>query len=151
MVVTTLSGWRLALALLVGALFILLIITTLVWLAVLLAVVIAVGWLNVVLLPRVARRLRVPRPVIDVACLILLAGVGWLLGGTTGLMAGAVGWLLGVAVPRLIGWRMRDRVQVATYQQRVQSVDVVDLELAPGSERWEQRPRDTETPPRSSV
>jgi hypothetical protein len=139
--VTYLSGWRLALALVLGVLFVLLVLTTLVWLAALLAIVIAVVVLNLVLLPRIARRLRVRRLVLDLACLALLAGAGWLLAGTTGLVAGGIGWLLGIGVPRLVGWRLRDRVQVTATTQG----EVLELESGTGTQRpevwrWERRP-----------
>ena len=124
---TYLSGWRLALGLVLAALFALLVLSTILWLAALLAVVVAVAWLNLVFLPRMARRLRLPRLVLDVVCLALLGAVGWLLGGTTGLAAGAIGWGLGVGAPRLLGWRMRRRLRDRTQRRR----DV--LELEPGA------------------
>ena len=139
--VTYVSGWRLGLALVLGVLFVLLVLTTLVWLAALLAIVAGVAWLNVVLLPRIAQRARVPRLVLDIACLALLVGAGWLLAGTTGLVAGAIGWLAGIGVPRLVAHRLRDRVQVTASTQG----EVLELEPGTGTQqpevwRWERRP-----------
>jgi hypothetical protein len=139
--VTYLSGWRLGLALVVGVLFALLVLTTLLWFAALLAIVMAVAILNLVLLPRVARRLRIPRLALDLACLALLAGAGWLLAGTTGLVAGAIGWLVGIGAPRLVAHRLRDRVQVTASTQG----EILELEAGTGTQqpdvwRWERRP-----------
>jgi hypothetical protein len=99
--------------LLLGLAALVLLIAVAVWLAIALALVAAVVWLNLVLLPRLSRRLHVPRLPLDLACLVLLAAPGWLLGGTTGAALGALAWLAGVGVPRLVGQHLRARIRRA--------------------------------------
>jgi hypothetical protein len=142
--VVYLSGWRLALALVVGVLFIALVLSAILWLAALLALVIGVAWLNLVLLPRVARRLRVPRLVLDLACLVLLGGVGWLLAAETGVVAGAVGWLVAIGLPRVLSRRYRDRLRTRTWPTQARdealSFDPRSTSQQPDVWRWDRRP-----------
>jgi hypothetical protein len=86
-------------------------VTAALWAAALLAVIGGVGWLNLVLLPRLAYRLHVPHLALAIVCLPVLAGVGWLLGGTGGAITGGVGWCLAIGVPRILGWRVRSRLR----------------------------------------
>jgi hypothetical protein len=142
--VVYLSGWRLALAVVIGVLFLALVLSAVLWLAALLALVIGVAWLNLVLLPRVARRLRVPRWVLDIACLVLLGGVGWLLGAESGLAAGAVGWLVAIGLPRVLSRRYRDRLRTRTWPAASRD-DALSFEPRANSQqadvwKWDRRP-----------
>jgi hypothetical protein len=89
-----------------------LVLTALFWLAVVFAVLLAVLGLNLVVLPRIAYRIRIPTAVLGVILLVPLAGGGYLLGGMPGAIEGAVIWLLGVAAPRVVLWRLRQRMRL---------------------------------------
>ena len=135
-----LSGWRLVVGLLLVMLLAVVVLSAILWLAALLALVIGVAWLNLVLLPRVARRLHLPRLVLDVACLVLLAGAGWLLGAENGLALGALGWLVGIGLPRALSRRYRQRLRTSQWRSDT-------LSLQPGADaqqtdvwRWDRRP-----------
>jgi hypothetical protein len=108
-----LTGWRGAVVLLVAVAAAIVLIVTVVWVAILLAVAGAVAWLNLALLPRLVARLRVPRLVLDIAALLLLLAAGWLLDGVSGTAVGALSWLVGIGVPRILGWRLRARLGAA--------------------------------------
>jgi len=108
-----LTGWRGAVALVLGLALLALLVAVALWIAVALTVLGAVVWLNLVVLPRISRRLRVPRLVLDIVCLALLAGVGWLLGGPTGVGVGVLAWVAGIAAPRVAGRRLRARLRDA--------------------------------------
>ena len=107
------TGWRVAVVLLLGLALLALLIAVAVWVALALVVVGAVVWLNLVLLPRLARRLHVPGLALELSLLPVLAGPGWLIRGPTGAALGAVAWLAGIALPRLVGRRLRARIRSA--------------------------------------
>ena len=116
-----LAPWRLAVAVLLALAVLALIIAVAVWLAIALAVVGAILWLNLVLIPRLAARL--PACLLELILLPLFAGAGWAIGGPTGAGLGATAWLAGIAVPRLIGRRLRARQRRAAPPGRIIVVD----------------------------
>ena len=83
-----------------------------VWLALVLLAAGGVLWFNLVVVPRLARCLGVPRVALEVILLLALAGGGWLLGATSGLALGCLVWLVGIGLPRLVGARLRARVRI---------------------------------------
>ena len=97
------------------------------WVAIALILVGAILWFNLVLLPRLAQRLRVPGLVLELILLPLVAGPGWLIGGPTGAGLGALAWLAGIGLPRLIGRRLRARMRSAA--ERPGTIIVVDRQL----------------------
>jgi hypothetical protein len=128
---TALSGWRAALVILAALVVVGLLLMAFFWLAALGAVIAAVAAFNVVLVPRIARRLRVPELVIVGALLVVLAAGGWLVGGLTAAAAGVVAWLVGVVGPRLVLRRFRRRLEVAELRAQRGRPVIVDLERAP--------------------
>jgi 4-hydroxybenzoate polyprenyltransferase len=108
--VSTPSGWRAALAILLALVFVGLLLTAIFWLAIAVAVLIGVAALNWVALPRLALRLHVPDVALALALLVPLAAGGLVLAGVTGAAEGAAIWLLGVAAPRALLWRFRRRL-----------------------------------------
>jgi hypothetical protein len=106
------SGWRAALIVLAAIVLVGLVLTALFWLAVIFAVLLAVLGLNLVVLPRIAHRTRIPTVVLGLIFLIALVGGGYLLGGIPGAVEGIVIWLLGVAAPRVVLWRLRQRMRL---------------------------------------
>lgn len=115
---TVLSGWRAALVILAVLVLLAVLLTAIFWLAIALAVLVAVAWFNWLLLPRLALRLRVPLLVLAVALLVPLAGLGYLASGMTGALEGGAIWLLGVAVPRALLWRYRGRLASRTAERQ---------------------------------
>jgi hypothetical protein len=103
------------------------------WLAVLASVIVAVAGFNVLAVPRLARRLRVPEVAIVGVLLVVLAVGGWLVGGPVALAAGVAAWILGVAVPRIVLRRFRRNLDAATLRAQGNSPLIVDLERAPVS------------------
>jgi len=103
------TGWRAALLLAFVLLVAVVFFVAVFWLGILLGVLAAVAWFNLVLLPRLAVRIRAPEPLLAGALLPLLCVGGFLISGTTGVFAAAVIWALGVAVPRVVVWRLRRR------------------------------------------
>ena|SRR5437870_81101 len=114
--VMVVSGWRALIWLLAGMVVAALLLTFVVWLAVLVAVIAAMAWLNLVVLPRVSTRLRMPYVVVAVVLLPLLAASGLLLGGLSGVVAGASAWLLGVALPQALLLRLRTHLRRASWR-----------------------------------
>ena len=106
---TVMTGWRAALLVLLALVVVAVLIVVALWVALAVVIVGTVLWLNLVLLPRLSRRLRVPGLVLELALLPVLAGPGWAIDGPVGAALGALAWLAGVAVPRLIGRRLRAR------------------------------------------
>ena len=107
---TFVSGWRAALVVVAAVVLVALLLTAIFWLAIALVALAAVAWFNVLLLPRLAVRLHVPLLALTIGLVAPLAGVGYLLGGTSGAVAGLAIWLLGVALPR---------AALARYQRRL--------------------------------
>jgi hypothetical protein len=103
------SGWRFVVAVLLGLVVLTLLIAVALWVAIALVVLGGLVWLNIVMLPRLSRRLHLPRLALDLICLALLAAAGWLLNGPTGLTLGALAWLAGTAGPRLAANRLAAR------------------------------------------
>jgi hypothetical protein len=130
---TVLSGWRAALVILAALVVVGLLLMAFFWLAALGAVIAAVAAFNIVLVPRIARRLRIPELVIVGGMLVILAGGGWLVGGLTAAAAGAVAWLVGVVGPRLALRRFRRRLETAELRAQSGRPVIVDLERAPVS------------------
>jgi hypothetical protein len=83
-----------------------------VWLALVLLAAGGMLWFNLVILPRLTRRLGVPRVAFEVILLLGLAAGGWLLGATSGLALGCLVWLVGIGLPRLVGARLRSRIRI---------------------------------------
>jgi hypothetical protein len=127
------TGWRAVVALLIVLGLAALLIALAVWVAIALAVVGAVLWLNLVLLPRLARRLRVPGLALQLLCLPFLGGLGWLAGGPKGAAFGALAWLAGIGVPRLAGRHLRARLRGGA--PRPSTVIIVDSPALPDQRR----------------
>jgi len=123
------TGWRAAVAALIVLAVVALLVVIALWVAITLDVVGAVVWLNLVLLPRLASRLHVPGLALELICLPVLGGSGWLLGGPTGAALGALAWLAGIGLPRLAGRRLRARIQGAA--QRPGTVIIVESPALP--------------------
>jgi hypothetical protein len=104
------SGWRAVLWLLAALLLVSVLLAAVFWIGVLLAVLAAIVWLNLILLPRVAARFRAPELVLAVALLPVLAAGGMALDGVGGVVVGSAGWAIGVALPRVVLWRLRRRL-----------------------------------------
>jgi hypothetical protein len=121
------SGWRAVVWLLAAVLLVGLLLAAVFWIGVLLAVAAVVGWVNLVLLPRVAGRVRLPQLVLAMALLPLLAAGGMALAGLSGVVAGGFIWAIGVALPRAVLWRVRRRlgrrVDGGTGLRRVRMID----------------------------
>lgn len=128
---TVLSGWRAALLILAALVVVALLVMAFFWLAALGAVIAAVAAFNVVFVPRIARRLRVPELAIVGGLLVVLAGGGWLVGGLTAAAAGVVAWLVGVVGPRLVLRRLDRRLEIAESRAQRGRPVIVDLERAP--------------------
>lgn len=108
------SGWRAGLIVLAALVLIGVLLTAIFWLALLVGAVLGVAWFNLLLMPRLAVRLRLPQVVLAIALLVLLAAGGFGLAGVTGAIEGAAVWLLGVAAPRVVLWRVRRRIDRRT-------------------------------------
>ena len=106
-----LTGWRAALVLIVGLVLVAVLLTALLWLGLVLVALGVVVWFNLVLLPRLAARARVPELVLAAALVPLLAAVGLAVAGTSGVLVGCSIWVLGVALPRALLWRYRRRLE----------------------------------------
>ena len=107
------TGWRAVVWVLIGLLALAALLAAAVWLATLVLVVGAAAWLNLVVLPRLARRLRLPRLALDVVGLAAILALGWLAGRTAGVAVAAGVWLVGVGLPRAFGWQLRSRLEPA--------------------------------------
>ena len=86
-------------------------VLALLWAAALVAVLGLVLWLNVGVIPRLARRLRVSRWILDLLVLVALCATGWLVNSATGATAGAAIWLFGIGAPRAFGVFLQRRVR----------------------------------------
>jgi hypothetical protein len=128
---TVLTGWRAVLAIGAALLLLALLLMAFFWLAALGAVIAAVAAFNVLLVPRIARRLRVSELVIVGALLVVLAAGGWLVGGVTAAAAGVAAWLVGVVGPRVALRRFRRRLDAAELRTQRGGPLIVDLERAP--------------------
>jgi hypothetical protein len=125
-----LTGWRAAVILILGLVLVAVFLTALFWLGLALAALGVLAWFNLVLLPRLAVRTRVPELVLAAALVPVLAAVGLMLAGPTGVIAGCSIWVLGVALPRALLWRYRRRLE----QQRqvdpgLHPVRIIDTEF----------------------
>jgi hypothetical protein len=107
------TGWRAVFALAIGLAILIMLVVVALWVAIAIGVLGAVLWLNLVLLPRLARRLFVPVLALELACLPLFTGVGYLIGRPAGAALGCLAWLAGIGVPRLVRRRLRARVRHA--------------------------------------
>ena len=106
-----LTGWRAALVLIVGLVLVVVLLTALFWLGLVLAALGVVVWFNLVLLPRLAARLRLRELVLAAALVPVLAAVGLAVAGISGVLVGCSIWVLGVALPRALLWRYRRRLE----------------------------------------
>jgi hypothetical protein len=109
---TRVTGWQAFVWLIVAGLIFVVLVIALLWLALAIGALALVLWLHVVALPRLSARLHVPQLVLEVVLLCGLLGSGWLIGEATGAAIGGVVWVLGVGLPRVIGPRLRRRLQV---------------------------------------
>jgi hypothetical protein len=109
--VTRLSGWRAALWIVLALIAFSLLLTALFWIGIALAVVAVVAWFNLLILPRVAARVRVPQLLLALLLLPVLGALGFGLHGLTGLAAGCAVWVIGVALPRAAAWRAQKRLR----------------------------------------
>jgi hypothetical protein len=125
-VVMVLTGWRSLAALLALLLVVGLLLTALFWAAALALAVAAAAWFSLGLLPRLADRLHVPLIATAFGLLAVLIAGGLLLAGTTGAIAGSGVWLVGVALPRVVVWKVR-----AQLQRQVASAQVDPLRISP--------------------
>ncbi|MBV9579240.1 MAG: hypothetical protein JO057_11695 [Chloroflexi bacterium] len=126
-----LSGWRAALVVLVALVVVALLLTAFFWLAVVAGVIAGVAAFNLLAVPRLARRLRVPELAIVASLLVVLAVGGFLVGGPVAAAAGTVAWLVGVLGPRLVLRRFRQQLELAELRTQSGRPVVVDLERAP--------------------
>jgi hypothetical protein len=125
-----LTGWRAALVLIVGLVLVALFLTALFWIGLVLAAVGVLVWFNLVLVPRLAARSRVPELVLAAALVPLLAAAGLALAGTSGLIVGCSIWVLGVALPRALLWRYRRRLErQRQVDPRVHPVRIIDTDF----------------------
>ena len=105
------SDWRALAAVVVGGLGLVLAATFLIWLAVAVAIVVAVLAFHLYFLQRWSRMLGVHSLVLATLLLPLLAAAGGLfLGGRGGLLVGLLLWLGGVLAPRLAGLLLARRL-----------------------------------------
>src|SRR5687768_14308201 len=96
------SGWRAIPVALVATAVLLLLAALLFWVAVAVAVAIGLVAFQLVLLPRVARRLGIAPLLIVLVLLPICVLGGWLaVGEATGPLAGAAAWAALIAAPRL--------------------------------------------------
>ena len=125
------TGWRAAIVVLIVLVVVALLLTALFWLGIVLAALAAVVWFNIFLLPSIAYRTRIPQLVLAGALLPIAAAAGLGLAGTGGLIGGCSIWLLGVAVPRLILWRVRRRIakRIAA-NERLGSPQIIDTRFS---------------------
>ena len=79
---TVLTGWRATLAIVAVLVLLAVLLVAFFWLAVLASVIAAVAAFNVLLVPRIARRLGIPELAIVGGLLVILLGGGWLVGRT---------------------------------------------------------------------
>ncbi len=103
------SGWRAAVWFVAALLVVSLLLAAVFWIGVVLAVLAAVGWFNLLLLPRLAARFRMSELLLAMGLLPLLAAGGLAMAGVSGVVAGCSVWAVGVALPRAILWRLRRR------------------------------------------
>lgn len=107
------AGWRALVVLLLASAVAVALLLALLWIALLVAALGVVLWLNVGIIPRLARHLGISRWVLDLLVLVALCAGGWLVTGANGASAGAVVWLGGIAAPRAVGVWLRSRVRAA--------------------------------------
>jgi hypothetical protein len=89
-----------------------LILAAMIWVLAAAAVLAGLVWLDIVVLPRLAYRLGVPRLVLDVSLLVAVVGAGWWIAGVTaGVAAGAL-CLAGMAASRVGRSWLRSRVRL---------------------------------------
>ena len=126
-----LTGWRPALVVVAALVVLALLLTALFWIGVLLAGLAVIAWFNIFLLPSIAFRTRIPQLVLAAALLPIAAAIGLGLAGSGGLIAGCSVWLLGVALPRLVLWRVRRRFanRMAT-DPRLRAMRVIDTQFS---------------------
>ena len=132
------TGWRAVVLLLFACALAMALVFTLLWAAILVAVLGLVFWLNVAFIPRLARRLRVSRWMLDLFVLVALCAGGWLLSGVNGTIAGAVVWIGGIGAPRAIGAWLRQRVRYEA-ASRGQIIEVIGDARPDQSERLTRR------------
>jgi hypothetical protein len=125
-----LTGWRAALVLIVGLVLAALLLTALFWIGLGLAALGVVVWFNLLLLPRLATRTRIPELVLAAALMPLLGAAGLAVAGTTGLIVGCSIWVLGVALPRALVWRYRRRLErQRQFDPQLHPVRIIDTEF----------------------
>jgi len=124
------SGWRAGVVLAVGLVLACLLVFALFWVGVLLVACGVVAWFNLMLLPRVARRLRVPEMALAIGLLPLLGIVGFVVGAVSGLAAGIAIWAIGVALPRgLVRYLRRRRLAQESANASLGQVRIIDADF----------------------
>jgi hypothetical protein len=111
------SGWRAVVLIVAGLLVVGLLLAVVFWIGVLLAGLSVLAWFNLIVLPRLARRTRIPALVLAVALLPLLAAIGFAAAGLSGAIGGCGIWLIGVVVPRVLVWRLQRRLAQSRYDR----------------------------------
>jgi hypothetical protein len=125
--VNVVSGWRAVLWVVAVLLLAGLLLAAFVSIAVFIAICAGVAWFSLVLVPRMAQRLRIPELVISIALLPGLAAAGFALVGLNGALAGCAVWAVGVALPGAALWWIRRRVlQRTSGASRLARVRVID-------------------------
>ena len=89
-----------------------LLLAAMIWVLAGVAVLAALLWLDIVVLPRLANRLGMPRLVLDVSLLVALVGAGWWVAGATAGVAAGVLWLVGLTASRVGRSWLRSHVRM---------------------------------------
>jgi hypothetical protein len=106
-----------------------LLLAAMIWVLAGAAVLAGLLWLDMVVVPRLAYRLGVPRLVLDASLLVAVVGAGWWVAGVTaGVAAGAL-WLAGMTASRLGRSWLRSRVRLTVTSPSARSMPM--LQLAP--------------------
>ena len=98
---SSVSWVRVFVALVCAAFIALIVLAAMVWVLAVVAVFAGFIWVDMVLVPRTARRFGVPRLILDALVVVALIGGGYWVGGATGMAVAGALWLGGIAATRL--------------------------------------------------